>query len=223
MYNNMLSLGIAHHSLNYMHSMTPAQLHHTGKLILDQKPSSQHMRRFHLYMPRLLQACIQGTVPDLGVFSDFLGLEDPNILTVDYGMSLHEMLELCNWKSVHPGITADEFVFEGTGVQQFQFEILSYEEPLLLQEAVTLLEQDSDPKNPWRPGRIEHLLAWATKFPDIRKEIVMAVGSLTKDKKTPFMGHDAFYRHLDLSVEGVNFCFPKGRKYIRVRQRMPRQ
>lgn len=166
---------------------------------------------------------------DRNSFRKFLGLGSlvPKviILPVNYDTTLEQMIAVDNYECRNDDLNTKNFPIIGEGVHWFEFDLIIDPNKTWISsdDALNLLKKDSDPKNPWMPGRIEHLLTLGAAFPDLqRKNSIVALGSVAKihgDHSAPCLGHDDFRRTLYLDWLSTSWLF--NHRFLRVRKASP--
>src|SRR5665213_986082 len=86
-------------------------------------------------------------------------------IVVDYGMSLEKMIDAGNYEAIVDDITRRRFPIIGKGKVTFSVNLLGLDDEELTESAIQKHIVATRPKNPWRPAKIEHLLAFGAKFP----------------------------------------------------------
>jgi hypothetical protein len=123
------------------------------------------------------------------------------IITIDYGMSLDDMIDAGTYYSSTGYITARRFPVQGEGVVQYQAKLFRFDRYISSEHAVAAIKAD-DRHNPWEPAKIEGLLEYGAANPEEqRKYPIIALGSVAEvrgDHCVPYLYADGNDRHLDL-------------------------
>jgi len=116
-----------------------------------------------------------------------LALPDPRTLTVDYDQSLHQMIAAGHYDWINSDITSERFAVVGEGIVQFEWKIFHFDCDMLSEKAVGAI-QSADVTNPWKPARIEHLLAFGAKhLEEQRRYPILALGSVALVHGVPYV------------------------------------
>jgi len=123
------------------------------------------------------------------------------IITVDYGKSLEEMIAAGNYDWVNGNITAKKFSIEGTGNVQYEPKVFHFDRYISSEDAVAAIKAD-DRQNPWEPAKIEGLTAYGTKNPEEQRQYpIIGLGSVAEvggDRGVPGLGRSGARRSLGL-------------------------
>lgn len=145
---------------------------------------------------------------------------NPEIITVDYSMSLENMIGVGRYDWTNSDITAKRFPIIGEGKIDFEVKIFHFDRSISSEDAVAQIIA-SDSENPWEPAKIENLLAYGAKNPEEQRKFrIVGLGSVGKvggDRRVPFLSRDSCSgRDLDLlywhGVWGGNYRFLAVRK-----------
>lgn len=94
-------------------------------------------------------------------------------LTIDYDLSLADMIALGRYDLVNGDITAKRFQIVGSGVATFPHKLFHFDSGVSSEEAARRIIADG-----WQPGKIEHILAYGTaNLDDQRKFQIVALGT----------------------------------------------
>ena len=105
-------------------------------------------------------------------------ITEARVISIDYSMSLEAMIAAGKYDWKNGNITANEFPVEGTGIIRFETKVFHFDRNISSGDAVAAIKAD-DPRNPWEPAKIEHLLAYGAKNPeDQRKYPIIGLGSV---------------------------------------------
>lgn len=185
--------------------------------------------------PETLQTCLSnGVLADILDPSAKFGERDewrklfrlgplaPEFITlpVDYNMTLEQMIVAGNYDWKNDDLNTKNFPVKGEGIQWFEFDLVDPKKGISSEDALKLLEKDSDPANPWMPAQTEHLLALGAAFPDLqRKNPLVALGSVALvrgNRHVPYLYEDGSKRDLDLNWfdgDWYSYC-----RFLRVRK-----
>lgn len=114
-------------------------------------------------------------------FRELLGLTPLELrITVDYGMTLEQMVEVghYDWANpeidwANPDITASCFPITGEGKKELVAEVIHFNRDISSEDAVTELGGMA-----LRPGTIEELLAFGAAFPEMQRKFpIVELGS----------------------------------------------
>lgn len=116
-------------------------------------------------------------------------------------------------------ITEDKFPVKGEGCVEFEYAFFSFDHPISSKDAVVQITT-SDSENPWEPAKIEHLLAYGVKNPEVqRKYLIIALGSIGEvdgKHRVPYLYGSGAGRWLSLDFWGCDWndnpCFLAVRK-----------
>lgn len=97
---------------------------------------------------------------------------------VDYGLTLEQMIAAGRFDWLNNDINSDQFPVKGEGRAGYEARLFHFDDNISSEEVVAKIK-GADPANPWEPARIEHLLAFGTKYPEEqRKHPIVALGSV---------------------------------------------
>ncbi len=146
-----------------------------------------------------------------------------NTILVDYNLTLEQMIAAGKFDWLNNDINSNQFPVKGEGLVNYEVRLFEFNEVISSQDAEKRIEE-ADPANPWEPARIEHLLAFGTKYPEEqRKHPILALGSVGNasffgKRNVPYLYRRVTGRSLHLdwwSNEWHPFyCFLAVRKYI---------
>lgn len=118
-------------------------------------------------------------------------------VTVDYILSLEEMIKVGRYQSVNPSITSEHFPIKGKGTKEVETKLVHFDRFLGSDEVIQELDKDG-----LRPAIIEELLAFGSRYPMMQWQFpIVALGSILRrpdhhQKDVPYLwGRE---RHLDL-------------------------
>ena len=139
------------------------------------------------------------------------------IIAVDYGESLQDMIAAGKYDWKKSIITAERFPIVGEGTQQFEAILFHFGPNTSSENAVEAIK--SMASNPWKPGRIEHILAFGAKHPEEqRKYPIIGLGSVAKidgHHRVPYLSRHGTGRALDL--HWWNNIWDGDRRFLAVR------
>lgn len=99
------------------------------------------------------------------------------LITIDYSLSLIQMIKLGHYDWVDSDITEKKFPFEGSGKKEAEIVLVHLNKVASTDEVFRELDRRN-----LRPAKIEELLAFAAKFPEEqRKYPVVALGAVWQD------------------------------------------
>lgn len=118
-------------------------------------------------------------------------------ITINYGLSLAEMIKVGKYDSVNSDITEKHFPVNGKGTNEVVTELVHFNRFIESDEVIQELD-----KRGFRPATIEELLAFGTKYPEMQKQFsIVALGSFWQHlgrRHIPFLWCDSNERHLYL-------------------------
>jgi hypothetical protein len=137
-------------------------------------------------------------------------ITEDRVITIDYGMSLEDMIAAgkYDWKNSH--ITARNFPVEGTGIVQFETKVFHSGRVISSEDAVAAIKAD-DSGNPCEPAGIEHLLVFGSTYPAEQcRYPIVALSSVTRVldrhyRGVPFLRGNYAERYLDLTWDRVDW------------------
>ena len=174
---------------------TFGQATHTLTIMADQNVNSAHLRTLHdVYLSDLIQAIVKGVVPTRNMFRAKLGL-NPIVetfrFTVDYRMSLAQMIEAGRYDSIDTGINLDRFPMMGRAKSEWEGSLIHFDRTIDCDSADIDLGQiariaSRNTDYPWSAGAAEHLLAFGVQLPEEQKKFaIIATGSRPREATTP--------------------------------------
>lgn len=99
-------------------------------------------------------------------------------LTVDYGLSLEQMIVAGRYDWTNENITVKRFSIVGEGVAEFEARYFHFNRNISSENAVKGIEQE-DTANPWMPAKIEHALSHGKTFPEEQRKFpIVGLGSV---------------------------------------------
>lgn len=121
--------------------------------------------------------------------------------TVDYSLSLAEMIKAGNYTETDPNIMA-LFQFQGEGQVEYEACCFNSLESSWSNEVIAAI-LDEELVYQWQPAKIEHLCAFGATYPDEQRECqIVGLGSVVKlgnDRRVPILWGTSFsHRELDL-------------------------
>lgn len=137
-------------------------------------------------------------------------------VTVDYGMSVEELVRLGKYDSANPDINSQNFRTDRRGKTEVVIHVVPLDRYISLDEAVRELD-----KMGLRPAELHELLAFGAAFPDKQRELpITALGSRRRSWDGPWdvptlWGYSACRGlYLDWWISGVypNYRFAAVRK-----------
>jgi len=147
----------------------------------------------------------EGTIPFDATMDALQGLvEDRFILvavypvTVDYGLSLAEMIKVGKYDWVNDLITAKHFPFTGEGMVELKVQLVHFKRRIESDDAIKEMDGMG-----LRPLALSELLAFGAKFPEVQREFpIIALGSVWPyrdgDRYIPGLWEDDHERSLSL-------------------------
>jgi|GEM_PF-1568037 len=129
-------------------------------------------------------------------------LPDPLTLTVDYGQGLDQMMAAGHYDWINSDVTSERFAVVGEGIVQFAWKVFHFDCDMLSEKAIGAI-RSADVTNPWKPARIEHLLAFGAKHRDEQRRYpILALASVARVhgvRYVPCLSRDGCARrHLSL-------------------------
>ena len=125
-------------------------------------------------------------------------------VTVNYGLSLEEMIAAgrYNWKN--GDITAEHFPMNGDGTKEVVTELIHFNNYTESDKALRELDRRG-----FRPATIEELLAFGAKYPELQRQFpIVALGSIWRhlsDRYVPYLWSFTSGRYLRLYWFGVRW------------------
>jgi hypothetical protein len=96
---------------------------------------------------------------------------------VDYRQSLEKMIMAGNYSWKHSDITSRQFWVQGKGRAKFEATLVRFERQITSEEAIRHFD-GIDRKRPWKPAKIEHLLALGAAKSNVqRMNPIVGLGS----------------------------------------------
>jgi len=131
-----------------------------------------------------------------------VALPDSLTLTIDYGQSLHQMIAAGRYDWINGDVTSERFAVVGEGIVQFAWKVFHFDCDMLSEKAIGAI-RSADVTNPWRPARIEHLLAFGAKHREEQRRFpILALASVARVhgvRYVPCLSRDGCARrHLSL-------------------------
>lgn len=178
---------------------TLSQAKHTLELIVQQKLTTEHLKRLHDgALTDLIQAITRGKLPPREKVREFYGLEPldtetassnlkpdliggADVLVVDYSRNLEQMIAAGryggdgdNWNR---DITFKRFPIVGSGIAHLEFAIFDFGRAISSDDAVEAIRA-YDKTNPWEPAKTEHTLAYGASYTGgQKKNPIIGLGS----------------------------------------------
>ena len=122
-----------------------------------------------------------------------------NIITVDYGMTFAEMIVVGRYESKNIDIDIKRFPLKGKGIVEFETRMFHFNRDISSEKAVELIQTD-DKTNPWKPARVEHLLAYGAQNPEEERKYPIVglgfVGEIVGHRRVPYLRRDVSRRFL---------------------------
>jgi hypothetical protein len=173
-----------------MNTMTIGQL---KKLLELQEQVEMDPERFQKLLGWILADTFDpdADFPNRDAFRKAIGLEpivNPEMFefVIDFTCPLKSVLVLAGCKvSIEKEHIQSKFPIVGSGVVTFEARLMParrLHKPEALLEKVRRLDES----NPWSPGKFEHLITFATKYPGPRRFPVYALGSMYHVANWPF-------------------------------------
>lgn len=123
------------------------------------------------------------------------------IITVDYGLSLEQMIAAGCYGWKNGDITAKHFPIKGNGTVTLETNLFDFSQTISSEAAVDAIAK-ADPRNPWRVAMIEHELAYGATYPEEQQKFpIIALGSSCRmggDRFVPCLRRGVSERDLDL-------------------------
>ena len=127
---------------------------------------------------------------------------NPELLSVDHSKTLEQMIADGHYDWVNSDINPERFPVKGEGVEELEWKEFHFDFDIESDDAKTRIET-ADTGNPWIPARIEHLLAYGTKFPDNQRQYPIvglgSVGGVDGGRCVPCLSGSVSGRDLGLS------------------------
>ena len=150
--------------------------------LLDQKgitPELFQTRLSHGILADVFDS--EATLPDREELRKLLNLTplvtELIILALDHGRSLEDLIKGGNYDWFNDDITAKRFPINGTGIEEFEFDLFHPNRSISSESAITEMEKSDDPDRPWMPAEIAHLLVFGEAFPDLQRKFpIIALG-----------------------------------------------
>jgi len=119
-------------------------------------------------------------------------------VTVDYGLTLAQMIELGKYDWTNNNITVDHFLVKGEGKREVQVVLFHFNKVMAFDNVVATMKQEG-----FGPARIEHLLALGAKQPELQRQFpIVALGSVWRssavDRRVAYLGWGGAERGLGL-------------------------
>lgn len=197
-----------------MNTVTDGQL---GQLAVKQHELFQRAKK-GVYgsfdeMLDALQQIIEGkapTIPTLTSFTSYIFH-----LTVDYNLSLEQMIVAGQYGYTNSDITAKRFSIRGNDIVEYEASYFHFNRSISSEDAMKEIEQAG-----WSPAKIEHVLSHGKTFPEEQRKFpIIGLGSVAEirgARGVPCLGRNGSRRDLDLlwfgSVWNVDSRFPAIRK-----------
>lgn len=130
---------------------------------------------------------------------------DTFYLTVDYGLSLEQMIAAGQYDWKNDDITEKRFPIKDGGIMEFEACHFHFNRNISSENAIKEIEA-ADSKNPWSAAKIEHVLSHGKTFPEEQRKFpILGLGSVAKvdgDRYVPGLDEDGSGRGLGLSWFG---------------------
>jgi hypothetical protein len=145
------------------------------------------------------------------------------ILGVDFSRTLETLITAGKYDYVNSDITAARFPIEGSGIEEFEFDLFHPNRDISSDDAIKEMKEDkNDPARPWEPAKIEHLLVFGEAHPDVQRKFpIVALGSVAEidgDRHAPFLNEGGSKRHLHLYWSGNDWNARY--RFLRVRKKV---
>lgn len=140
-------------------------------------------------------------------------ISDPFPLTIDYTLTLEQMIEAGHYDYVDPDITAVRFpVNDGTGITDAEAIIVSFTRRLSTDVALVELDRMG-----LRPADLAELLAFGANYPELQRQFpIVALGHVSSTRWVAFLCRFSFGR--DLRLEGVQAVWLSGHRFLAFRK-----
>lgn len=126
-----------------------------------------------LYATGLLSDLLKAENPvavDREAFRKLLGLDPLQLrITVDYRMSLQQMILAGHYDWVNDGITLERFPIVGDGVVECETKLFHFNRRISSEVADEEI-RTADKRSPWESAKIEHLLAFGATFLEMQRK-----------------------------------------------------
>jgi len=166
----------------------------------------------------------EATLPDREEIRKLLNLSplvpELIILALDYGRKLEDLIKAGNYDWFNDDITAKRFPINGTGIEEFEFDLFHPNRSISSESAIEEMKKSDDPERPWMPAEIGHLLVFGEAFPELQRKFpIIALGSVAKvggNRRVPCLDRVGSERNLDLHWFGLGWG--AGYRFLRVRR-----
>jgi hypothetical protein len=113
-------------------------------------------------------------------------------VTVDYGLTLEEMIANCGFYGKSDGITTEFFLVKGEGKKAVEITLVHFNRVIETAEAIKVMYAQG-----YRPATIEELLALAKEEPLLQKSFqIVALGSVSKDSGFQYVPYLDRWKHM---------------------------
>ena len=98
-------------------------------------------------------------------------------ISLDYGLSLEQMIAAGHYDWKNGNITAERFPLVGSGVAELETKLFHFNRRVSSESAVQLITA-ADPVRPWHVPKIEHGLSYGAAYPEEQREFpIVMLGS----------------------------------------------
>ncbi len=103
---------------------------------------------------------------------------DTSTILVDHGLTLEQMIHAGKYEWINSEIDFHQFPVQGEGRVAYEARLFHFAGSVSSQDAEKKIVE-ADTAHPWRPARIEHLLAFGAAYPaEQRNHPILALGSV---------------------------------------------
>lgn len=129
-------------------------------------------------------------------------------ITVDYGLTLEQMIAAAHYDWKNSDITTKRFPITGSGTVTLEARLFHFNRLISSEEVVKLI-LSADQTNPWQAAKIEHELAYGATYPEEQRQfLIVALGSscrLGGNRYVPCLGRRGAGRNLGLNYWDVDW------------------
>jgi hypothetical protein len=150
-----------------------------------------------------------------GRVSTTVGVEGAHFsLTVDYSLTLMQMIDAGRYDWINSDITSKRFPVQGQGKQELTAELVHFDRSISSDDAVAELDRRG-----LRPATITELLAFGVAYPEEQRKFpIVALGSVTEvfgRRFVPYLYRDGAGR--DLYLDWLDGGWAGGCRFLAVR------
>jgi hypothetical protein len=125
-------------------------------------------------------------------------------VAVDYRQSIEDMIRAGNYDSVDAGVCPELFSLLGEGRSEFGVSLVQFRETISSETVIQLVTKMSR-SDPWKLGKLEHLLAFGARYHEEQcRHPIVALGSIASvngQPLVPYLDGEEGRRHL-----GLDWC-----------------